>query len=112
MRRHRARCVRARRHHHPQRRSRSSGCGRLRQRIEVVLAGDAEETIQGTDLLVAAGRRPNIDGLDLRAARIKHEPDRILVNKRFRTSNRRVYAIGDVTGLPPSTHSPVTRPAC
>jgi pyruvate/2-oxoglutarate dehydrogenase complex dihydrolipoamide dehydrogenase (E3) component len=78
---------------------------RLRQRIEVVLAGDTEETIQGTDLLVAIGRRPNIDALDLAAARVKYEPDGIAVNKRFRTSNRRVYAIGDVTGLPAFTHS-------
>jgi len=78
---------------------------RLRQRIEVVLAGNAKETIQGTDLLVAVGRRPDIESLDLQAARIKHEPDRILINKRFRTSNRRVYAIGDVTGFPASTHS-------
>jgi pyruvate/2-oxoglutarate dehydrogenase complex dihydrolipoamide dehydrogenase (E3) component len=78
---------------------------RLRQRIEVVLAGDTEETIQGTDLLVATGRRPNIDALDLAAARIKHEPQGIVVNKRFGTSNRRVYAIGDVTGLPAFTHS-------
>jgi pyruvate/2-oxoglutarate dehydrogenase complex dihydrolipoamide dehydrogenase (E3) component len=77
----------------------------LRQQIEVVLAGDSEETIQGTDLLVATGRRPNIDALDLGAARIKHGPHGIVVNKRFRTSNRRVYAIGDVTGLPASTHS-------
>jgi pyruvate/2-oxoglutarate dehydrogenase complex dihydrolipoamide dehydrogenase (E3) component len=78
---------------------------RLRQRIEVVLAGDTEETIQGTDLLVAIGRRPNIDALDLAAARIKYEPHGIVVNKRFGTSNRRVYAIGDVTGLPAFTHS-------
>ena len=78
---------------------------RLRQRIEVVLAGDTEETIQGTDLLVAIGRRPNIDALDLSAARVKYEPHGIAVNKRFRTSNRRVYAIGDVTGLPAFTHS-------
>ena len=78
---------------------------RLRQRIEVVLAGDTEETIQGTDLLVAIGRRPNIEALDLEAARIKHEPHGIVVNKRFGTSNRRVYAIGDVTGLPAFTHS-------
>src|SRR5205823_5614499 len=59
---------------------------RLRQRIEVVLAGGSEETIQGTDLLVAIGRRPNIDALDLVAARIKYEPHGIAVNKRFRTS--------------------------
>ena len=78
---------------------------RLRQRIEVVLAGNAKETILGTDLLVAVGRRPAIESLDLQAARIRHEPDRILTNKHFRTSNRRVYAIGDVIGFPASTHS-------
>jgi len=78
---------------------------RLRQRIEVVLAGDTEETIQGTDLLVAIGRRPNIDALDLAAARVKYEPHGIVVNKRLGTSNRRIYAIGDVTGLPAFTHS-------
>jgi pyruvate/2-oxoglutarate dehydrogenase complex dihydrolipoamide dehydrogenase (E3) component len=78
---------------------------RLRQRIEIALAGASEETIQGTDLLVAVGRRPNIEALDLQAARIKHAPHGIVVNNRFRTSNRRVYAIGDVTGLPAFTHS-------
>ena len=78
---------------------------RLRQRIEIVLAGDTEETIQGTDLLVAIGRRPNIDALALHAAGIDYEPHGIVVNKRFATRNRRVYAIGDVTGLPRFTHS-------
>ena len=76
---------------------------RAGQRVEIVLAG--EEIIQGTDLLVAAGRRPNIDALDLGAGRIRHEPNGIVVNRRFGTSNRRVYAIGDVTGLPAFTHS-------
>lgn len=78
---------------------------RSRQRIEIVLGGGTEETIQGTDLLIATGRRPNIEALDLDAARVKHEPQGIVVNKRFATSNRRVYAIGDVTGLPAFTHS-------
>jgi pyruvate/2-oxoglutarate dehydrogenase complex dihydrolipoamide dehydrogenase (E3) component len=78
---------------------------RLRQRIEVVLGGDSAETIQGTDLLVAIGRRPNIDALDLAAARIKHDADGISVNRHFRTSNRRIYAVGDVTGLPAFTHA-------
>jgi pyruvate/2-oxoglutarate dehydrogenase complex dihydrolipoamide dehydrogenase (E3) component len=78
---------------------------RLRARIEVVLAGATEETIQGTDLLIAIGRRPNIDGLDLAAGRIKHEPGGIVVNKRFGTTNKRVYAIGDVIGAPQFTHA-------
>jgi pyruvate/2-oxoglutarate dehydrogenase complex dihydrolipoamide dehydrogenase (E3) component len=76
---------------------------RLRQRIEVVLAG--EETIQGTDLLIAAGRRPNFEGLNLDAAQVQHQPGGLLIDKRFRTSNKRVYAIGDVTGLPQYTHA-------
>jgi len=78
---------------------------RLRARVEVVLAGDTEETIQGSDLLVAAGRRPNIAGLDLDAARIKYGPNGIVVNKRLGTSNKRVYAVGDVIGLPQFTHA-------
>ena len=78
---------------------------RLRQRIEIVLAGASDETVQGTDLLVATGRRPNIDALDLPAARIRHEPHGIVVDNRLRTSNRHVYAIGDVTSLPAFTHS-------
>ena len=77
---------------------------KIRQQVEIALAGTSE-TIQGTDLLVAVGRRPNIDTLNLHAARIKHEPDRIRVDRRFRTSHRRVYAVGDVIGLPASTHS-------
>jgi pyruvate/2-oxoglutarate dehydrogenase complex dihydrolipoamide dehydrogenase (E3) component len=77
----------------------------LRQRVEVVLAGSTEETIHGTDLLVATGRKPNIAGLDLDAARVKHGDRGITINKRFATSNRRIYAIGDVTGLLPLTHS-------
>jgi pyruvate/2-oxoglutarate dehydrogenase complex dihydrolipoamide dehydrogenase (E3) component len=78
---------------------------RLRARIEVVLAGSTEETIQGSDLLVAVGRRPNIAGLDLDAARVKYRPDGIVVNKRFGTSNKRIYALGDAIGPPQFTHA-------
>jgi pyruvate/2-oxoglutarate dehydrogenase complex dihydrolipoamide dehydrogenase (E3) component len=69
----------------------------------VVLADG--ETIQGSDLLIATGRRPNIEGLQLEAGHVQYEADGILINRRFRTSNKRVYAIGDVTGLPQFTHA-------
>jgi len=71
----------------------------------VVTAADKEETIEATHLLVATGRRANLDGLDLAAARIKTGPRGILVNKRMRTSNRRVYAVGDVAGGLQFTHA-------
>jgi len=54
---------------------------------------------------VAVGRRPNIRGLDLEAGRIKHTAGGITVDKSLRTSNRRVYAIGDVIGAPQFTHA-------
>jgi len=78
---------------------------RLRARIEIVLAGDTEEAIHGTDLLVATGRRPNIAGLALEAAGIEHEPSGIVVNERLATTNKRVYAIGDVIGASQFTHA-------
>jgi pyruvate/2-oxoglutarate dehydrogenase complex dihydrolipoamide dehydrogenase (E3) component len=77
-------------------------------RVQVVLAkaGDAEQngkqsdevTIEGSHLLLAAGRRPNVDDLDLDAAGIRHRPDGIVVDKGLRTTNKNVYAIGDAIG--------------
>lgn len=62
------------------------------------------ETLDGSHLLVAAGRKPNIDGLNLEAARIKHDRRGIEVNAKLKTSNSRVYAIGDVAGGLQFTH--------
>jgi len=72
---------------------------RAGDKVAAVIAGPrGEETIEGSDLLVATGRRPNIEGLALDAAGIKHEPAGIVVDRRLRTTNKRVYAIGDVAG--------------
>jgi pyruvate/2-oxoglutarate dehydrogenase complex dihydrolipoamide dehydrogenase (E3) component len=58
-------------------------------------AAGGEETFDGTHLLVATGRKALVDGLDLDAAGIRYDNSGIIVNKRLKTSNRRVYAIGD-----------------
>ncbi|WP_349359403.1 FAD-dependent oxidoreductase [Stappia sp.] len=60
--------------------------------------------IAGSDLLVAAGRTPNLDGLGLEAAGIRVTRAGIKVGADLRTSNRRVYAIGDVAGGLQFTH--------
>ena len=73
--------------------------------IRVLLAGSSKERIEGSDLLVATARRPNVDGLGLDRAHIKHSAKGIAVNGRLRTSNRRVYAIGDVIGAARSTQA-------
>jgi pyruvate/2-oxoglutarate dehydrogenase complex dihydrolipoamide dehydrogenase (E3) component len=56
----------------------------------------AERRIDGSHLLVAVGRVPNTEGLGLEAAGIEHGRGGIRVDARLRTTNRRVFAIGDV----------------
>jgi pyruvate/2-oxoglutarate dehydrogenase complex dihydrolipoamide dehydrogenase (E3) component len=70
--------------------------------VAVMLADGAR--LEGTHLLVAAGRRPNVAGLGLEAAGIAATPRGITVDAGLRTTNRRVYAIGDVAGGPQFTH--------
>lgn len=86
---------------------RIAGVAKRSANVAVTLTGldnAPGETIEGSHLLVAAGRRPVTDGLDLDKARIKVEGRGIVVDKRMRTSNRRVYAIGDVAGGLQFTH--------
>ncbi len=77
--------------------------GKTGVRVHVETA-DGTKTVDGTHLLVAAGRAPNVEGLDLAKARIAFSDKGIKVNARLRTANRRVYAIGDVAGGPQFTH--------
>lgn len=62
------------------------------------------DEITASHLLVAVGRRPATADLGLEAAGIATGPAGITVDSRLRTSNRRVFAIGDVTGAPQFTH--------
>jgi len=70
-----------------------------RRGSELVLTVDREE-ILGSHLLIATGRRPNLDRLDLAAAGVAQSPRGITVDRRLRTSNRRIFAIGDCADLP------------
>ncbi len=73
--------------------------------VRIVVADEGgEQTLVGSHLLVAAGRRANVDGLALDKAGIAYTPQGIVVDRRLRTSNRKVFAIGDVTGGLQFTH--------
>jgi pyruvate/2-oxoglutarate dehydrogenase complex dihydrolipoamide dehydrogenase (E3) component len=61
--------------------------------------------IEGSHLLVAAGRKPNVDDLGLEAAGITVGKRGISVDARLRTSNRHVFAIGDCREGPQFTHA-------
>jgi pyruvate/2-oxoglutarate dehydrogenase complex dihydrolipoamide dehydrogenase (E3) component len=71
----------------------------------VIESGAGEETIEGSDLLVATGRKADVDGLALEAAGIKVGPRGIVVGKGLKTSNKKVYAVGDVAGGLQFTHA-------
>ena len=78
-------------------------------KVEIETTGDGEsagqrETVSGTHLLVAAGRRANVEGLGLEAAGVDYSPRGIGVDARLRTSNKRIFAIGDVAGGLQFTH--------
>lgn len=57
-----------------------------------------EERVTSTNLLMAVGRAPRIDGLNLEAAGVEYSPKGIKVDDDMRTSRPHIYAIGDVNG--------------
>jgi dihydrolipoamide dehydrogenase len=67
--------------------------------------GGAAETIEASHVLLAIGRRPNTDGLNLEAAGVQlNKRSQIEVDHDFRTGVSGIYAIGDVTPGPMLAH--------
>lgn len=72
--------------------------------VETEFEGGAK-TISGTHLLVAVGRRPMLDGLDLDAGKVEFSRTGITVSDKLRSvSNPRVWALGDIAGKGQFTH--------
>lgn len=67
-------------------------------------AGGEPLLLEASHVLVAAGRAPNVEQLGLAEAGIAAGAGGITVDAGLRTTNRRVYAIGDVAGGPQFTH--------
>ncbi len=73
--------------------------------ISVHIENDGiSQTIKGTDLLIAAGRVANVDNLDLEKADVAYTKKGINVDARLRTTNKKIFAIGDVAGGFQFTH--------
>jgi pyruvate/2-oxoglutarate dehydrogenase complex dihydrolipoamide dehydrogenase (E3) component len=67
--------------------------------------GNGEERASGEEILLAVGRRANIEGLDLEAAGVATEREHLRVDDHLRTSNPAVYAAGDVCSPYKFTHA-------
>jgi pyruvate/2-oxoglutarate dehydrogenase complex dihydrolipoamide dehydrogenase (E3) component len=74
------------------------------QKVLTVEHDGKKTELQAEEILVATGRRPNIEGLNLEAAGVKYDAQRILTDQYLRTSARHIFAAGDVTGHFPFTH--------
>jgi pyruvate/2-oxoglutarate dehydrogenase complex dihydrolipoamide dehydrogenase (E3) component len=78
------------------------GGGRIQLTVRT---GEGERTLTGSHLLVAVGRVPNTDRLNLAAAGVQtDERGFIQVNERLETNVPGIYALGDVKGGPAFTH--------
>ncbi|WP_424976262.1 dihydrolipoyl dehydrogenase family protein [Dinoroseobacter sp. S124A] len=62
------------------------------------------QSVTGTHLLMAVGRTPNLDKLNLEAAKIEYDRRGLKVDASLRTTNKRVYGAGDVAGPLQFTH--------
>jgi pyruvate/2-oxoglutarate dehydrogenase complex dihydrolipoamide dehydrogenase (E3) component len=70
----------------------------------IEVATQTGSTFKGSHLLMAVGRKANTDSLNLAAAGIETSRSGIQVDDQLRTSNKKVYAIGDVAGGMQFTH--------
>jgi len=71
----------------------------------IVEQNGAEKVLEGTHLLVAAGRTPNTEGIGLELAGIElTDRGYVKVNERLETTAPGVFAVGDVAGSPHFTH--------
>lgn len=70
--------------------------------VEVALADGT--TVRGSHLLMAVGRRVALDGMGLEAAGVAYTARGVTVDARLRSSNRKVFAVGDAAGGLQFTH--------
>ncbi len=70
----------------------------------LVVETESHGIISGSHLLVAAGRVANVEGLDLEAAGVAHDRRGVSVDQGLRSSQKHIYAIGDVAGGLQFTH--------
>jgi pyruvate/2-oxoglutarate dehydrogenase complex dihydrolipoamide dehydrogenase (E3) component len=71
---------------------------------EIVITTDKGNEARGEMLLIASGRKPTVNGLDLEKAGVQYNEKGIPVDNQLRTSTKNIYAAGDVTGGHQFTH--------
>lgn len=79
---------------------------RIGDQVSLIVDSEGGETMfSGEAMLVAVGRQPNVEHLGLETAGVQYTPRGVSVDDFLRTTNRRVFAAGDVCGLEQFTHA-------
>lgn len=78
--------------------------GGVRQEEGAIKVFIGERTISGSHLLIATGRRANVESLGLKKAGVSYTGRGVEANDRLQTSNPRIYAVGDAAGGLQFTH--------
>ncbi len=74
-------------------------------KILIVNRAEKNETIVGDEILLAAGRVPNVEGLNLEAAGVEYNNKGVIVDDHLRTSNKHIFAAGDIESPIHFTHT-------
>jgi pyruvate/2-oxoglutarate dehydrogenase complex dihydrolipoamide dehydrogenase (E3) component len=82
-------------------RAEKSGVGK----ILIVDCGDEKQTVVGDEILLAVGRTPNVEGLNLEAAGVKYDKKGVTVDDHLRTTNRCIFGAGDIASPFHFTHA-------
>ncbi len=68
------------------------------KKVAIARMGDKLISFEADEIILASGRLPNVDGLDMESANIAHDSNGVKVNRYLQTSAPNVLAIGDVIG--------------
>jgi pyruvate/2-oxoglutarate dehydrogenase complex dihydrolipoamide dehydrogenase (E3) component len=74
-------------------------------KILIIDRGQSKETVVGDEILLAVGRAPNVEGLNLEAAGVKYDDKGVTVDDHLRTSNRGIFTAGDIGSRYHFTHA-------
>ena len=82
------------------------GCRHEQNHSTIMLRKDNQDIeLTPSHVLVAAGRKPNVDALNLEQAGVTYTPKGVQVDQRLRTNCKNIFAIGDIAGPYPFTHA-------
>jgi pyruvate/2-oxoglutarate dehydrogenase complex dihydrolipoamide dehydrogenase (E3) component len=74
-------------------------------KILIIDRGQGKQTVVGDEIVLAVGRTPNVEGLNLEAAGVQYDDKGVVVDDHLRTSNKHIFGAGDIASRFHFTHA-------